>query len=49
MQKKLFIYFAMESGSSLLAMRSDSGGIAMPVKPGLMKPAQGLKHTAGPH
>lgn len=39
----------MESGSFTLAMRSDFGAIAMPVKPGLMKPAQGLKHTAGPH
>lgn len=37
---ELFIYFAMESDCLMLAMGSGVSSIAMPAKPGLMRPAQ---------
>lgn len=40
MTVELFIYFAMESDCLMLAMGSGVSSIAMPAKPGLMRPAQ---------
>lgn len=40
MTVELFIYFAMESDCLMLAMGFGVSSIAMPAKPGLMRPAK---------